>query len=303
MSDFFNSFWPVVITVITIGGIIACALLLFFTSKIKVNASSDDGTSGHVWDEDIREMNNPMPRWWIGLFIITIIYGFGYLATYPGLVTYEGSKGWTQENQYQAEVEAINQSMKPIYAAFDGKEIPEIATMPAAKAIGERLFMNNCSQCHAADAKGSRGFPNLTDNDWIHGGSPEKIQQTITNGRVGMMPPMAAMLGTDDDVKNVANYVLSLSNSPHDTAKAALGKEKFAVCAACHGAEGQGNQAIGAPNLSDNIWLHGAGEAAIIERIKKGKINKMPAQGERLLPEQIKVLAAYVWSLSNKQSD
>lgn len=303
MSDFLNSFWPLLITVITLGGIIACALLLLFTSKIKVNNSNGDNTSGHVWDEDIQEMNNPLPRWWVWLFVITIIFGFGYLAVYPGLATYAGSKGWTQVNQYEAEVEAINASMKPIYAAFEGKPIQDLATMPSAQAIGERLFMNNCAQCHASDAKGSRGFPNLTDHDWIHGGSPEKIQETITNGRIGMMPPMTAMLGGEQDVQNVANYVLSLSNSTHDTAKAALGKEKFAVCAACHGADGTGNQAIGAPNLADDVWLHGAGEAAIMERINKGKTNQMPAQADKLLPEQIKVLAAYVWSLSNETDE
>ena len=175
-----------------------------------------------------------------------------------------------------------------------------LAYNPEAKAIGERLFMNNCSQCHGSDARGSRGFPNLTDQEWLYGGSPEKILETITNGRNGMMPPMTAMVGSADDVKNVANYVLSLSGSMYDSGRAGLGKAKFATCAACHGSEGKGNQAIGAPNLSDNIWLHGAGEAAIIKRINEGKINQMPAQAAKLTPEQIKVLAAYVWGLSNK---
>lgn len=166
-------------------------------------------------------------------------------------------------------------------------------------AIGERLFMNNCSQCHGSDAHGSRGFPNLTDNDWLYGGAPETIVETITNGRHGMMPPMAAAVGGPDDVKNVAQYVLSLSNSEHDVNRATLGKDKFTACAACHGADGKGNQAIGAPNLTDDIWLHGAGEAAIIDRINNGKSNQMPAQGSRLTPEQIHVLAAYVWRFSN----
>ncbi len=299
MNDFINSFWPYFIAVITIVGILGCAILLWLTSKIKVASSNGDNTSGHVWDEDIVEMNNPLPRWWVWLFIITIIFGFIYLALYPGLATYNGSKGWTQENQYEAEVAEANEALKPIYAKFVDMPIEELATLPVAKSIGERLYMNNCSQCHASDARGSRGFPNLTDSDWLHGGSPEKIQETITNGRNGMMPPMGAMIGSDEDIKNLANYVLSLSGSMHDAAKAGLGKEKFAACAACHGPEGQGNQALGAPNLTDNVWLHGAGEAAIIDRIKNGKVNQMPAQKDKLTPEQIKVLAAYIWGLSN----
>ncbi len=299
MNDFINSFWPYFIAVITIVGILGCAILLWLTSKIKVASSNGDNTSGHVWDEDIVEMNNPLPRWWVWLFIITIIFGFIYLALYPGLATYNGSKGWTQENQYEAEVAEANEALKPIYAKFVDMPIEELATLPVAKSIGERLYMNNCSQCHASDARGSRGFPNLTDSDWLHGGSPEKIQETITNGRNGMMPPMGAMIGSDEDIKNLANYVLSLSGSMHDAAKAGLGKEKFAACAACHGPEGQGNQALGAPNLTDNVWLHGAGEAAIIDRIKNGKVNQMPAQKDKLTTEQIKVLAAYIWGLSN----
>jgi len=298
MNDFINIFWPYFIAVITIVGIVGCAILLWKTGKVTV-ADSGDGTSGHVWDEDIREMNNPLPRWWVWLFVITIIFGFIYLALYPGLATYNGSKNWTQESQHAAEVAKAKEALKPIYAKFDGKSIEAIATLPEAKAIGERLYMNNCAQCHASDARGGRGFPNLTDNDWLHGGSPEKIVETITNGRNGMMPPMAAMVGSDEDVKNLANYVLSLSGSMNDAARAGLGEEKYVTCAACHGQDGKGNQALGAPNLTDNIWLHGAGEAAIIERIKLGKVNQMPAQEGRLTPEQIRVLAAYIWGLSN----
>ena len=165
-------------------------------------------------------------------------------------------------------------------------------------AIGERLFINNCAACHGSDARGSKGFPNLTDNDWIHGGTPAKIEESITLGRQGNMPPMAAAVGTPEDVRNVANYVLSLSGSPHDGIKAAAGQAKFAICAACHGPDGKGNQAIGAPNLTDKIWLHGWGDEAIIAMVNNGKMNVMPAQGTRLSGEQIHVLAAYVLSLS-----
>jgi cytochrome c oxidase cbb3-type subunit 3 len=166
-------------------------------------------------------------------------------------------------------------------------------------AIGERLFMNNCAQCHGSDARGSKGFPNLTDGDWLHGGAPDKIAETLTKGRIGMMPPMAAAVGTSDDVKNVANYVLSLSGSPNDSVRAALGKSKFVACAACHGMDGKGNQALGAPNLTDDVWLHGWGEGAIVGMINNGKTNQMPAQADKLTEAQIHVLSSYVWGLSN----
>lgn len=302
MSDFTSSFWPIFITVISVGGVIGCALLLWLTSKIKATSPSGDNTNGHVWDETLREMNNPLPRWWVWMFIITIVFSLFYFAAYPAIGTYAGKLGWTQVKQYEQEMEVANKTIAPLYAKFAAMPIETLATNPEAKAIGERIFMNNCAQCHGSDAHGSRGFPNLTDKDWIHGGSPEKIVETITNGRVGMMPPMAAAVGTEDDVKNVANYVLSLSNSPHDATRAAAGKEKFAVCAACHGADGAGNQAIGALNLTDNIWLHGAGEEAIIKRINEGKVNQMPAQGAKFTQEQIHVLAAYVWGLSNNDA-
>ena len=298
MSDFTSDFWPYFISAIVIGGIVFCLTVLFITSKSHDPAHTGEST-GHVYDEDIIEMNNPMPRWWMWMFIITCVFGATYLFLFPGLGKYQGKLGWTALKQYEQEVKETNERIAPLYAKFTSMKVEEIAQDPKAMAIGERLFMNNCSQCHGSDAHGSRGFPNLTDNDWLHGGSHETIKQTITNGRHGVMPPMAAAVGNADDVKNLANYVLSLSNSEHDAERAALGKEKFAVCAACHGPDGKGNQAIGSANLTDNIWLHGAGEAAIIHRINNGLDNTMPAQGSRLTPEQIHVLAAYVWRFSN----
>jgi cytochrome c oxidase cbb3-type subunit 3 len=301
MSDFTSNFWPIWITAISVGGILACGLGLWLTSKIKVATKPGDDTSGHIWDEDLREMNNPLPRWWVWMFVITIIFSLFYLVAYPGAGSYAGKLGWTSANQYDKEVEVANKALEPLYAKFAAMPVEELSKNPEAKAIGERLFMNNCAQCHASDAKGSKGFPNLTDNDWIYGGSPEKIQETITAGRIGMMPPMAAMVGSEEDVKNVANYVLSLSGGMFDSGRAGLGKEKFATCAACHGPEGKGNQAIGAPNLSDNIWLHGAGEASIIKRVNEGKTNQMPAWEAKFSPAQIQVLTAYVWGLPNNK--
>ncbi len=179
-------------------------------------------------------------------------------------------------------------------------KVPDVARDPQAMAIGERLFMNNCSTCHGSDARGSKGFPNLADGDWLYGGAPDKIVESITKGRAGVMPPMGAALGGADDVKNVAQYVLSLSGSPNDSVRAALGKAKFGACAACHGNDGKGNPALGAPNLTDDVWLHGWGEQAIINIINTGKNNLMPAQEGKLTDAQVKVLASYVWGLSNK---
>jgi cytochrome c oxidase cbb3-type subunit 3 len=298
MSDFTSNFWAIFVASITVIGMLACLLLLWFSGKARA-MTANDNTTGHVWDGDLREMNNPLPRWWVWLFVITVVFGFVYLALYPGLGKSTGQLGWTSASQYEAEVQKANLAEAPLYARFMAMAPEAVAKDPQAHAIGERLFMNNCAQCHGSDAHGSKGFPNLTDGDWLHGGTPDKIKETLTLGRIGQMPPMAAAVGTPDDVKNVANYVLSLSGSPHDSVRAALGKTKFTVCAGCHGADGKGNQALGAPNLSDNIWLHGYGETAIINMVNNGKVNQMPAQGKKLTEAQIHVLASYVWSLSN----
>ncbi|MDP2065721.1 MAG: cytochrome-c oxidase, cbb3-type subunit III [Burkholderiaceae bacterium] len=299
MSDFTSNFWSIYVAGLTIVSIIACLLLLWMAGTKKVAASSDN-TTGHVWDEDLREMNNPLPRWWVWLFVLTVVFSLGYLVAYPGLGTYAGKLGWSTEGVYQSEIAKANKELEPLYAKYVAMSAEDMAKDPGAMAIGERLFMNNCSQCHGSDARGSKGFPNLTDADWLHGGTPDKIKETLTAGRIGNMPPMAAAVGTPDDVRNVAHYVLSLSGSPHDSVKASLGKDKFAACGACHGADGKGNQALGAPNLTDGIWLHGWGEAAIVNMVNNGKVNQMPAQAEKLTPAQIHVLTSYVWSLSSR---
>ena len=299
MSDFTSNFWSVYVTGISLVGIFACLLLLWFSGKAKA-MTANDNTTGHVWDGDLREMNNPLPRWWVWLFVITVVFALGYLVMYPGLGSYGGTFKWSAVGQYESEVAKGNKEVEPLYARFNGMKPEDVARDPQAMAIGERLFMNNCSQCHGSDARGSKGFPNLTDKDWLHGGTPDKIVETLVKGRNGNMPPMAAAVGSSDDVRNVANYVLSLSASPHDSVKAALGKSKFGACAACHGADGKGNQAIGAPNLTDDIWLHGWGENSIVAIINNGKVNQMPAQEQKLTESQIRVLASYVWGLSNK---
>lgn len=299
MSDFINNFWSMYVVALTLLGILGCLLLLIVVARKKV-VSAADNTTGHVWDEDLRELNNPMPKWWMGLFVITVVFSLAYLAIYPGLGSYTGKLAWSQTGAYEKEVAKAQADLEPLYARFTSMPAQEMAKDTQAMAIGERLFMNNCAQCHGSDARGGKSFPNLTDGDWLHGGTPEKIRETITNGRIGVMPPMAAAVGTADDVRNVAHYVLSLSGSPHDSVRASLGKSKFVACAACHGMDGKGNQAMGAPNLTDDIWLHGYGEAAIMNIVNNGKQNEMPAQKEKLTEAQIAVLASYVWSLSNK---
>jgi len=298
MSDFISRFWSDYVAAVSLLGILGCVILLWLTARKRVAASADN-TTGHVWDEDLREANNPLPMWWVGLFVLTIVFGLGYLALFPGLGSFRGKSDWTSRGAYEAEVARATQELAPVYAKYASMPVEEISRDPQAHAIGERLFMGNCAQCHGSDARGSKGFPNLTDKDWLYGGTPEKIIETITKGRVGVMPPMAAAVGTPDDVKNVANYVLSLSGEPHDSVRAGLGKAKFTACAACHGIGGVGNQALGAPNLSDRIWLHGYGEAAIIQMINSGKHNEMPAQEGRLTEAQIRMVASYVWGLSN----
>lgn len=303
MSDFTSNFWEIYISGITLVGIIACLVLLVVTSKMKASTASDN-TTGHVWDGDLREMNNPLPRWWSYMFVITIVFSLVYLVLYPGLGSYAGTLGWSSAKLHADEVAKGNAETAPIYAKFMSMKPEDVAKDAQAMAIGERLYGNNCAQCHASDARGNKGFPNLTDGDWLHGGTPEKIKETLIGGRNGNMPPMAAAVGSADDVKNVAQYVLSLSGSPHDSARAALGKDKFAVCAACHGPDGKGMQALGSANLTDNIWLHGFGEKAIVEMVNNGKVNVMPAQamenGGKLTEPQIHVLTSYIWGMSNK---
>jgi cytochrome c oxidase cbb3-type subunit 3 len=299
MSDFISTGWSLYVAGITIISLVFCLVLLIIASRRKVMAN--DNSTGHIWDEDLRELNNPLPRWWMGLFVITVVFAGLYLALYPGLGSSEGTLKWSSGGQYQAEQDRALKAMAPVYARFGTMPVEALAADAQAMGVGERLFVNNCAGCHGSDARGSKGFPNLTDSDWLGGdGSLDYITKTVTGGRQGMMPPMAAAVGSPDEVKNVAHYVLSLSGSAHNDVAAQLGKGKFVICAACHGPEGKGNPQLGAPNLTDKIWLHGWGEDAVMAMVNGGKTNVMPAFGARLSAEQIRVLGAYVWSLSNR---
>jgi cytochrome c oxidase cbb3-type subunit III len=302
MSDFTSGFWNWYIVLLTVLGIAGCAVLLWSQSKHKVRIGEDgqlDKTTGHVWDEDLTELNTPMPRWWMGLFYLTIVFAVAYLLLYPGLGSYAGKLGWQSSGAYQREVKQANADYGPLFDKYLKQDIKMVARDPQAHAIGERLFLNYCAQCHGSDARGNKGYPNLTDKDWLYGGEPAVIKETIMKGRNGQMPPMGAALGSDSDVENVAHYVRSLSGLTADPVKVAFGKPKFGACAACHGPEAHGNQALGAPNLTDKVWLYGGSMETVMETIRKGRSNTMPAWGEFLGEGKVHVLAAYVWSLSN----
>ena len=305
MADFFNDFWHYYVAVITILSIAGCGILLWSQSKFKVRldaAGKPEMTTGHVWDEDLTELNTPMPRWWIVLFWLSILFAAAYLVMYPGLGAWRGTVGWNQVGEYQAELKQAKLEYGPLFEQYRKLDLKAVAADPQAHAIGERLFLTYCSQCHGSDARGSKGFPNLADADWLHGGEPEVIKTTIMNGRTGMMPPMGAALGSDKDVESVAHYVRSLSGLSADPIKVAFGKPKFATCVACHGADGKGNAMLGAPNLADKTWLYGGSVETVMETIRKGRTNTMPAFGDFLGEEKVHVLAAYVWSLSNPTS-
>ena len=294
MSDFVSGFWNVYVVVIVLGSIFACALLLYMQGKAKFTPGK---TMGHVWDETLEEYNNPMPKWWSWLFVITVIFALVYLALYPGLGSFKGLLGWTSIGQYKIERERMDVVVNPLYAKYSAMDLQAVTGDKQAMEMGKRLYLTYCMQCHGADARGAKGFPNLTDGDWMYGGEPAQIEQTIADGRMGVMPAHA-QLGADT-IKDLANYVRSLSGLPNDSVRAAKGKETFASagCSGCHGPDGKGMAAIGAPNLTDKVWLYGSSEATIVETITNGRQNKMPAWKEFLGDPKVHLLAAYVLSL------
>jgi cytochrome c oxidase cbb3-type subunit 3 len=296
MNEFTSGFWDLFIGVITVVSVVACAVFLKVQS---VRKSVETDTSGHTWDEDLTEYNNPLPRWWAWLFYLTIAFSLGYLVLYPGLGSYSGTLGWSQLKQLEDETRVADARFGPLYEKFTAQDVAALAKSPEALAIGQKLFLNHCSQCHASDGGGSRGFPNLTDRDWLWSGTPEAIKTSITDGRTGVMPPMGAAVGGDEGARDVAHYVFSLAGRTHDTQRASRGKALFQqACIACHGADGKGNPQLGAPNLTDGVWLHGSTETAVIEQIVKGRTSQMPAHKDLLSPAKIHLLTAYVYSFS-----
>jgi len=296
MADFTSELWSWVIALTTIVSIVGVIIGV----RIVTTGSKDDPdkpveTMGHVWDENLEEYNNPMPRWWLNLFYITLFWGMLYLLLYPGLGAFEGLLGWSQTTQYEEEVAAADAKFGPLFEQYQQVPIPELASNEDAVKMGERLFSTYCTTCHGSDARGARGFPNLRDDDWLYGSEPEQITATLVNGRNGLMPAWGEILD-DDDVFAVTAYVEQMSGRTVDSAIAASGKAVYDVnCIACHGADGGGNQLLGAPNLKDDIWLYGGSQKKILESIATGRNGIMPPHGEFLGPAKIHLLSTYIY--------
>jgi len=296
--------WSLFVIVLTIANILACVWLLRWTAKPRSATEKIGGgaDTGHVWDKDLREYNNPLPKWWLWLFYITVAFGVLYLVLFPGLGTFGGIKGWTQSGQYQQERAAAEARAAQYLAPFAAMTVPQLAADGKAMATARNLFQNNCAQCHGSDGGGAKGFPNLANKDWQWGGDPDSIMQTISAGRMAAMPPWGQVLGAQG-VDAVVAYVQTLSGLPADAALAASGKVHFDTnCAACHGLDGKGMTAVGAPNLTDDIWLYGSDTATIKATVEGGRNGQMPAFGERLGPERVRLLAAYALHLSESGS-
>ncbi|MCF7482900.1 cytochrome-c oxidase, cbb3-type subunit III [Vibrio sp. J1-1] len=322
-----TTFWSLWIIVITIGTLVGCAILLTWCAKDKMGVE-EGADMGHEYD-GIRELNNPLPKWWTYLFVSTFVFSAVYLALFPGLGSFKGFLNWESSAQ---EVRSLEESKQAIAAAQENKQlnqyakelddadayfgeafrklahnenglrpIPEIANDPEALKVGQRLFLQNCSQCHGSDARGQQGFPNLTDNAWLYGGEPQAIVTTIMHGRVGQMPAWKDALG-EEGVQEVVSYALSLSGRKVNAREAAAGKARFVVCAACHGTDGKGNPAVGAPDLTDQYWLFGDSRAAVTETVMNGRSGVMPAWKDILGEDKIQLVASYVWSLSNSEN-
>ncbi len=301
MSDFVSGFWNIYVVSIVLASVIGCGVFLWLQSSAR---HVEGETTGHVWDEDLQEFSNPLPSWWRWLFYITIVFSLFYLAMYPGLGTYQGQFGWSSTGQYDGEMKKADDQYGPIFKKFQSQDIRAVAANSEAKEMGQRLFLTYCSQCHGSDAKGARGFPNLTDNDWLFGGTPEQIKESILKGRDAMMPAKGVKPDLNgDQIKDIASYVRSLSGLATDSIRAQRGKELFGqACAACHGPEGLGMVGV-APNLADKVWLYSASEDVIIETITKGRVNRMPAFGEFLGDAKVHLLTAYVYGLGGGGKD
>lgn len=294
-----SGFWHWYVIIITIFTILASLWLLRWTKGVSNrDEEKGTGTTGHVWDEDLVELNNPLPRWWLQLFYVTIIFAFVYLALFPGLGNVGGYLGWSQEGQYEAEMAAAQEAQDVIFARYREMTPEQLIADPEANATGQRLFANNCSMCHGSDGRGAKGFPNLADDDWLYGGSFETVLQTLENGRQGAMPVMVAHL-EHAAVSDLVVYVQSLSGQKADTYMAERGKQTFdMLCVACHQADGSGNQMLGAPRLNDDIWLYGGDPATIRETLTLGRNGNMPAFKDTLSEDRRRLIAAYVLSLS-----
>lgn len=288
--------WGWYVLILTILSILACFWLIAYSNRQRNSPKEIAESESHVWDEDVRELNNPLPMWWLWLFIGTLIWGAGYLVYYPGLLAFDGTSGWSQEKQYEEEVAAAEARFAPIFERYASMPAAELVDDEQAMGIGKSLYGNYCAQCHGSTAQGAPGFPNLTDDEWLWGGEPAQIEQSILQGRSGIMPALGPSLGGDEQVAAMVDYVQSLQDG-QDTASPAHGKYMM-LCIACHGPEGKGNPIMGAPNLANDQWLYGSSDDAITETLMQGRNGVMPAHKDLLGADRAHILAAYVYSLS-----
>jgi len=298
--SFTSNFWNLWIIVLTLANILACWWLIRWTAKPRQGESAAGEVTGHQWDETLAEYNNPLPRWWLWMFYLTMLFGLAYLALYPGLGSYRGLLNWSQTSAYEQEVQAADAKFGPLFKKYAAIPIEQLARDPDALRIGQRLFVNYCAGCHGSDAGGGPGFPNLRDDDWLYGGQPDAIVASILDGRTGSMPAWGTVLDSKA-IDGVVAYVQTLSGRKADPTLASAGKTTFATyCAACHGADGKGNPALGAPNLTDNTWLYGGSPGVIRQTIVNGRNGRMPSHRDFLGEDKAHLLATYVYSLSQK---
>jgi len=294
MSEFW-SWWIIVITVVNVFG---CWALLLWSRKLKGSIDENE-TTGHIYD-GIEEYNNPLPKWWLNMFNICLVFSVVYLILYPGLGNFAGVLGWTQVGQHTEEVAAAKKVYAPLFKKYAATPLKELSKIKQATEMGKRIFVNTCFGCHGSDARGNPGYPDLTDNDWLYGGSATNIEQSIQFGRNGLMPSFAAAFNAEQ-IDGLVQYVGKLSGHEVDDTKAEIGKTLFdQQCFACHGSDGKGNTALGAPNLTDNIWLYGGSASVIAQTIREGRVGEMPAHMSLLGKEKIHLVSAYIYSFSNQ---
>ncbi len=300
MSDFQGEFWGLFVLLTTVASFVGLLVFISAYSTQKLGSGDTPETTQHIWDDDLQEYNNPLPRWWLNLFYITLVFGIVYLLAYPGLGSFSGILSWSQHAQYEDEVKAAEAAFNPLYDQFLQQDIKTLSTDPKARSMGKRLFATYCTNCHGSDGGGARGYPNLRDDDWLYGDAPEAIETSIAEGRNGMMPPWGKVLSSEQ-IANLADFILSLADGQTTTSATALaGQTVFNEnCTACHQAGARGSTDLGAPNLADTIWLYGGSRQKIIESITTGRIGKMPAHGDLLGKAKGHLLAAYVYGLAS----
>jgi cytochrome c oxidase cbb3-type subunit 3 len=286
--------WFVIIgTAVTLA---ACFWLVVWTNRQRASDEDIKEAESHVWDEDVRELNNPLPMWWLGLFVITVIWSAGYLVYYPGMGNYEGMGEWSQEQQWADEVAAAEAEYGPIFAQYGSMDVAALVDDQGALDIGFSLYQNYCSQCHGSTAQGARGFPNLTDGEWLYGGDPAAIEQSILRGRTGVMPPLNTVFGSEEAIDEMVRYVQNMADGMDTNSPAHA--QYMQLCIACHGPTGGGMTALGAPSLVDDVWLYGSSPTEIRKSIVEGRMGVMPAHADLIGPDRARILAAYVYSLS-----